>query len=161
MKQAQNTQANALVIKKAPLTVITNEMNLQLGITLTTRTTRKYLHDLDWKSCIACKKPFLNEKKQRNEKSGGIGPLVEIKGNMNSDSYVNVLANHFVPWANSLLEKYPDKIELIFQQDLAPIHTSAYSEWWMKLYSFDILEWEHLDSMLRKRRPAPETREEL
>ncbi|CAG8835743.1 18988_t:CDS:2, partial [Gigaspora margarita] len=44
----------------------------------------------------------------------GVGPLVEVKGNMNSDSYVNVLANHFVPWANSLLEKYPDEIDLIF-----------------------------------------------
>ncbi|CAG8832628.1 12944_t:CDS:2, partial [Gigaspora margarita] len=73
--------------------------------------------------------------------------------NMNLDSYVNVLANHFIPWANSLLEKYPDEIELIFQQDLAPIHTP----------NLNLIEnlWEHLDSMLRKRRPAPETHEEL
>ncbi|CAG8846957.1 44784_t:CDS:2, partial [Gigaspora margarita] len=71
----------------------------------------------------------------------GVGPLVEVKGNMNSDSYVNVLANYFISWVNSLLEKYLDEIKLIFQQDLAPIHTSAYSEWWMKSHGFDILEW--------------------
>ncbi|CAG8854245.1 41141_t:CDS:2, partial [Gigaspora margarita] len=107
--------------------------------------------------------------------SSGVGLLVEVKGNMNSNSYINILANYFIPWANSLLEKYLDEIELIFQQDLAPIHTSAYSEWLMKSHSFDILEWvpyssdlnpiknlwEHLDSMLCKRRPAPETYEEL
>ncbi|CAG8843683.1 9033_t:CDS:1, partial [Gigaspora margarita] len=54
--------------------------------------------------------------------------VIEIKDNMNSNSYVNVLANHFVPWANSLLEKYLDEIDLIFQQDLAPIYILNYSE---------------------------------
>ncbi|CAG8712534.1 1260_t:CDS:2 [Gigaspora margarita] len=34
-------------------------------------------------------------------------------------SYVNIPAKRFIPWANSLLEKYPNKIKLIFQQDLA------------------------------------------
>ncbi|CAG8842397.1 20552_t:CDS:2, partial [Gigaspora margarita] len=83
----------------------------------------------------------------------GVGPLVEVKDNINSDSYINVLANYFVPWANSLLEKYPDKIDLIFQQDLAPIYVP----------DLNLIKnlWERLDLMLYKRRPAPETRKEL
>ena len=219
--------------RKAPLAAITNELNIQLGTTLTTKTIRKYLHNLGWRSCVACKKPLLDKNKAKvrknwcrehlnwvnewqmviftdeswfclyksdgrmrvwrrvNEKYHskcinstvkfgggsvmfwgcfcwwGVGPLVEIKGNMNSDSYVNVLVKHFIPWANSLINKYPDEINLIFQQDLASIHTSKYSEWWMKSHSFNILDWaphspdlnpienlwERLDSAVRSRNP--------
>ncbi|CAG8688788.1 10631_t:CDS:2, partial [Gigaspora margarita] len=180
--------------RKAPLAVISNELNVQLGTTLTDKTTRKYLHDLGWSSCVACKKPFLDKKKALERKKWcrehlkwinewqmvvfsdesrfclhksdgrertwrrvnekyhrdcinttvkfnggsvmfwgcfswwGVGPLVEIEGNMDSDSYVNILANHFIPWANSLMKKYPNEIKLIFQQDLAPIHSSAYTK---------------------------------
>ncbi|CAG8811613.1 27768_t:CDS:2, partial [Gigaspora margarita] len=72
----QNTQTNTLAPAKfflkhalvhiantnheAPLAVITNEFNLQLGTTLTNRTTRPWLR---LENCVACKKPFLNEKK--------------------------------------------------------------------------------------------------
>ena len=28
----------------------------------------------------------------------GVGPLVVVDGNMNSDDYINILANHFIPW---------------------------------------------------------------
>ncbi|GET51079.1 transposable element Tcb1 transposase [Rhizophagus irregularis DAOM 181602=DAOM 197198] len=40
----------------------------------------------------------------------GVGPLVVVEGNMNSDDYVNILANYFIPWVNN----YPNSI---FQQD--------------------------------------------
>ncbi|CAG8829572.1 27008_t:CDS:1, partial [Gigaspora margarita] len=58
-----------------------------------------------------------------------------------SRSYVNILAKRFIPWANSLLEKYPNKIELIFQQNLASAHMSEYLEWWMKSHDFSVLDW--------------------
>ncbi|CAG8702508.1 4286_t:CDS:1, partial [Cetraspora pellucida] len=41
---------------------------------------------------------------------------------MNLDSYVNILVNYFISLPNSLLKKYPNEIELIFQQDLASVH---------------------------------------
>ncbi|CAG8841934.1 37772_t:CDS:2, partial [Gigaspora margarita] len=118
----------------ALLAIITNELNLQLRTILTNRTTQKYLHDL-------VNEKYYKECVNLNVKFGsgfvmfwkcfswwGVGPLVEVKGNINLDSYINVLANYFIPWANSLLEKYLNKIELIFQQDLASVHTSEYSE---------------------------------
>ncbi len=36
----------------------------------------------------------------------GIGPLVVVDGNINSDDYINILANHFIPWVNN----YPNSI---------------------------------------------------
>ncbi|RGB41758.1 hypothetical protein C1646_618302 [Rhizophagus diaphanus] len=48
----------------------------------------------------------------------GVRPL----GNMNSDNYVNILSNHFIPWVSN----YPD---FIFQQDGASCHISSYSVW--------------------------------
>ncbi|CAG8839087.1 1878_t:CDS:2, partial [Gigaspora margarita] len=65
----------------------------------------------------------------------GVGPLVEVKGNMNSDSYVNWIKSH----GFNILEWVPYSPNLNLIKNL----------------------WERLDSMLRKRRPAPETREEL
>ncbi|CAG8849811.1 46242_t:CDS:2, partial [Gigaspora margarita] len=49
--------------------------------------------------------------------------------------------------------KYPDEIDLIFQQDLAPIYTP----------DLNLIEnfWERLDLMLRNRRLASETHKEL
>ncbi|CAG8753340.1 20375_t:CDS:2, partial [Gigaspora margarita] len=136
-----NTNRGAL------LAVITNELNLQLGTTLTNRTTRKYLHDLafkwtnEWQMvvfsdesrfCLHKSDSHARTWRRVNEKDcinstvttpvmfwgcfswWGVGLLVEVKVNMNSDSYVDVLVKHFIPWANSLLEKYPNEIELIF-----------------------------------------------
>ncbi|CAG8779903.1 10797_t:CDS:2 [Gigaspora margarita] len=145
----------------ALLAIITNELNFQLGTTLTDKTTQKYLHNLGWKNCYREHLKWTNEWQmvifsdesrfclhksdghartwhRVNEKYHpdcinstvkfgggsvmfwgcfswwGVGLLVEVKGNMNSDSYVDILAKHFIPWANSLLEKYPNEIELIF-----------------------------------------------
>ncbi|CAB4485417.1 unnamed protein product [Rhizophagus irregularis] len=98
----------------------------------------------------------------------GVGPLVVIDGNMNSDDYVNVLANHFIPWVNN----YPGSI---FQQDGASCHTSNYSIWWMRTHNVPMLDWvaqspdlnpienlwDHLDRQVRKRKPLPKSKQEL
>ncbi|CAB4396462.1 unnamed protein product [Rhizophagus irregularis] len=55
----------------------------------------------------------------------GVGLLVVVEGNMNSDEYVNILANHFIPW----VDNYPNSI---FQQDRVSCYTSTYSVWWMR-----------------------------
>ncbi len=35
-----------------------------------------------------------------------VRPLVVVDRNMNSDDYINILANHFIPWVNN----YPNSI---------------------------------------------------
>ena len=50
----------------------------------------------------------------------GVGPLVVVEGNMDSDKYVNLLANRFIPW----VDNYPNSI---FQQDESSCHISIYS----------------------------------
>jgi hypothetical protein len=98
----------------------------------------------------------------------GVGPLVVVEGNMDSNEYVNILANHFIPW----VDNYPGSI---FQQDGASCHTSTYSTWWMRTHSIPILDWvaqspdlnpienlwNHLDYQVRKRKPLPKSKQEL
>jgi transposase len=98
----------------------------------------------------------------------GVGPLVVVEGNMDSDKYVNILANHFIPWVSN----YPNSI---FQQDGASCHTSSYTVWWMSSHAVPILDWvaqspdlnpienlwNHLDRQVRKRRPLPKSKQEL
>jgi hypothetical protein len=63
-----------------------------------------------------------------------IRPLVVLEGNIDSDKYINILANHFIPW----VENYPDSI---FQQDGVSCHTSNYSVWWITTHNIPILDW--------------------
>ena len=53
---------------------------------------------------------------------------------MNSNDYINILANHFIPQVNN----YPNSI---FQQDGASYHTSNYNVWWMRTYNIPVLDW--------------------
>ena len=64
----------------------------------------------------------------------GVGPLVLVEETMDSNIYVNVLANYFVPW----VRQYPNSI---FQQDGAPCHTSIYTTWWLLTHSIQLLDW--------------------
>jgi hypothetical protein len=98
----------------------------------------------------------------------GIGPLVVVENTMNSDDYINIIANNLIPWVRG----HPD---IIFQQDGAPCHTSSYSTWWFLTHNVSILDWvaqspdlnpiENLwgiiDNQIRKKKPAPESKEEL
>jgi transposase len=102
----------------------------------------------------------------------GVGPLVLVDGTMNSEEYIDTLAKHFIPWARGL---DTGGTQLIFQQDLAAVHTSNYSSWWMESHGFKILKWAaqspdlnpienlwtHLDNKVRKRSPLPLNKNEL
>ncbi|CAI2176907.1 1525_t:CDS:2 [Funneliformis geosporum] len=80
----------------APLGNITDKLNSRLNTTLHYNIVRKYLHDEGFSSYATCKKPLLTEKQQKN-RFKWFGPLVVVERNMNSDDYVNVLANYFIP----------------------------------------------------------------
>ena len=98
----------------------------------------------------------------------GVGPLVTVDENMDSNVYVNVLANHLIPWVHS-------NQNLIFQQDKASCHTSSYTTWWMETHSIPLLDWvsqspdlnpiknlwDYLDRQIRKRKPLPTSKQEL
>jgi transposase len=98
----------------------------------------------------------------------GVGPLVVVEENMDSDVYVNVLANNLIPWVRN-------NPNIIFQQDRAPCHMSSYTTWWMTTHGIPLLDWvsqspdinpiehlwDHLDRQIRKRKPLPKTKQEL
>jgi len=71
----------------------------------------------------------------------GIGPLVRVEGTMDTDAYINTLAEHFVPWANEMAAQHPEHTGTTFQQDNASIYVSNYAKWWMNSHNFDLLEW--------------------
>ena len=46
---------------------------------------------------------------------GGLGPLVPIEGKLNSEKYINLLKEYFIPF---LRQERPD---IIFMQDNSPL----------------------------------------
>lgn len=97
----------------------------------------------------------------------GVGPLVLVEQTMNSEAYVNVLANNFIPWIRNG--------QGILQQDGATSHTAQYTTWWLESHSIQVLDWvsqspdlnpienlwDHLDRQIRKRKPLPVSKQEL
>lgn len=67
----------------------------------------------------------------------GPGRLIPVDGMMNSDKYKAILTNHLVP---VLEREYPDG-KAIFQQDLAPCHTSVKMQKFFKDNKLNIMEW--------------------
>ncbi|CAI2187614.1 9157_t:CDS:1 [Funneliformis geosporum] len=61
-----------------------------------------------------------------------VGPLVVVEQTLNSEEYVNVLSNNFIPWVRN----YPN---LIFQQDGASCYTSSYTTWWIESHRILVL----------------------
>lgn len=98
----------------------------------------------------------------------GVGPLVLVEETMNQDTYVNVLANNYIPWIR-------ERPEVMFQQDGAPCHRGQYTTWWLQTHGVDVLSWvrqspdlnpiEHLwdlvDRNVRKLKRLPKNVEEL
>lgn len=106
----------------------------------------------------------------------GVGPLVRVSNAMNSDEYIEVLANNYLPWINELTKKRTlHDPPVIYQQDNCSIHKSNYVKWWMGSHDFDVLDWpsrspdinpienlwDIVDSRVRKRVEAPKSLELL
>ncbi|KAG8308341.1 Ubiquitin carboxyl-terminal hydrolase 22 [Homalodisca vitripennis] len=64
----------------------------------------------------------------------GTGALVPVEGMMKSDQYMDICQRRIVP----LMQRNPD---LIFQQDLAPCHTSKKMKAFFRNQHIEVLSW--------------------
>jgi len=194
--------------RDAVLAVVTEELTINIGTTISTKTTSKYLRELGWKSCFKCRKPLLTEshvkarlkwcreylkwahpdwryvvftdesKFQMHTADGGhrvwrradekyhkdcitptmkfgggkvmfwgcfswsgMGPLVRVDGNLDSKGYVELLEEHYIPWAENLIAQEGGYPGLVFQQDNASVDTAKRTRQWMKDNNVDVLPW--------------------
>jgi len=67
----------------------------------------------------------------------GPGRLIPVDGMMNSDKYKEILTKHLLP---VIKNDFPDG-NAIFQQDLAPCHTSGKMQKFFKDNKINILQW--------------------
>lgn len=66
----------------------------------------------------------------------GTGILWEIEGNLNSNSYINILNDVFLPSADTI---FPNR-NFVFQQDNCPIHTANTVKTWFRQNNFNVLD---------------------
>lgn len=95
-------------------------------------------------------------------------PLIVLKGSVNTDKYIELLENHFLPWFR---ENCP--ATHIFQQDNAPAHKSKHSIAFINNQNLKLLDWpanspdlnpiENIWSVLKNavEKRSPKTFEEL
>ena len=67
----------------------------------------------------------------------GLGRLISVEGMMNSDRYKAILETHLLP---SMTRDFPDG-DGIFQQDLAPCHTSRKMRTFFEESTVEVLDW--------------------
>ena len=67
----------------------------------------------------------------------GVGSLKPVEGMMNSEKYLHVLTKKIIP---EMARKFP-KASGIFQQDLAPCHTSRKVKTFINLNNILVLDW--------------------
>jgi hypothetical protein len=66
------------------------------------------------------------------------GFYVFIDDNMNQKLYIDVLSQYYIPW---VLELYKNEGKtFIFQEDNATCHAGAYSKWWKRSHSMNVME---------------------
>lgn len=68
---------------------------------------------------------------------GGIGPLIKVDGMMNSKQYISVLRRGAVP---EMRKRFPGNSG-VFQQDLAPCHTSKMVKTFFTSKKLSVLPW--------------------
>ena len=103
----------------------------------------------------------------------GLGPLVRIDGRVNSQRYIEeILGYHVIPFLESFEEENGD---YLFQQDNAPIHTSArirdfceemeinLLSWSGQSLNFNPIEylWDELEKHIRAKQNNPKNLREL
>ncbi len=69
--------------------------------------------------------------------SAGVGPLCFLKSTDNAAIYQEVLEHLMLPSADKLYED----ADLIFQQDLAPAHTTKGTKIWLNDHGVTVLDW--------------------
>ncbi|RGB30538.1 hypothetical protein C1646_765195 [Rhizophagus diaphanus] len=127
----------------SPLGDITNRLNSSLDTTLHNNTVKKYLHDEGLGSYVSLKFGGSSVMFWGCFEWNRVGPLVIVKGNMDSDTYINILANHFIPWMTT--------------------HNIPILDWMAQSPNLNLIEnlWNHLDRQVRKRKPLPKCKQEL
>lgn len=97
------------------------------------------------------------------------GPVIAVKGIINSDRYIDILANTAHPFLSELGEEY------LLQEDNASVHKSGYSDWWKRTHSISTIDWpsqspdlnpienlwQIVDNAIRKRPVKPKNTTEL
>ncbi|CAK5263733.1 unnamed protein product [Mycena citricolor] len=129
-----------------------------------------------WRQLNKCLNPRFTKKKVKGGREKvtvwgmitleGLGRLVHIEGNMDKFLYRDILQDNFL---RSLDDLNLDLCGCYFQQDNDPKHTARIVSEWFHENSIDVLPWpatspdmniiehvwDHLDHMVRARRPLP------
>lgn len=71
---------------------------------------------------------------------GGVGELVPINGNLNSEEYINILETSLLPSVRAYA--LPEPLQIILVQDRSPIHTSrVVREWFANRPEIELIDW--------------------